>query len=422
VGVDSRSGENQTIHPRESLCVCLCAYAHQRSCLQKTLQQDSMCERTLPMRLKSARKQRRRRNDVSTPFLFLLLLQRRAFAAADNSSSNNKNNGEQDQSQGYAPSKGLLTVEKYCRRKSVVVTSARLTCDSPGAYYYGSETYRGSEVCVSGDKAHLKLRCKPSHRWIVEIISCALSEYYSPLVLVCVIPYVLFFFLLVYPVTIADDFDPSISIYVQIEAGLYQNYKKVIAPSRLCQMQIQAANGYGQKCPYPGEYLFESYFYLPQMLQDNSELHFTPDINVTFTDGDSNRLGCVVSGTAALHRQAGRRHNLGMMALGVGLLVFGIVFGGLLILAYRRRKRLERLTERKVPRYQYFRTLPNGQVVPLQPGQAPVPPPSHPHATHPPPHGPYHMPPGMSPGTPEEAYQISNPAYNETQLPTRPVI
>eukprot|EP00977_Amphora_coffeiformis_P009167 scaffold2092_cov144-Amphora_coffeaeformis.AAC.8 len=377
-----------------------------------------MCEQTPPMRLKSVRKKPRRRKDAAAPFLFLVLVQRWAFVAADGSASNNNdnNNGQQqDPSQSY--SKGLLTVEKYCRRKSVVVTSARLTCDSPGAYYYGSETYRGSEVCIGGDKAHLKLRCKQklSDRRIVE------SAWSRLLLSHPLLSSVLPAHFLVCSVTIADDFDPTTSIYVQVEAGLYQNYKRVIAPSRLCQMQIQAANGYGQKCPYPGEYVFESYFYLPKMLEDNSDFHFTPDINMTFTDGDMNRLGCAVTGTAAFHRQASRRHSLGMTALGFGLLVFGVVFGGLLILAYRRRKRLESLTERKVPRYQYFRTLPNGQVVPLQPGQAPGPPPPHPHAP-PPPQVPYHMPPGMHPGTPHEAYQISNPAYNETQLPTRPVI
>ena len=238
---------------------------------------------------------------------------------------------------------------------------------------------------------------------------------FSPFVLSCYA-----FFSSVCSVTIAEDVDPSSSIYVQIEAGLYQNYKNVLAPSKLCQMQIQAAEGYGQKCPYPGDYVFESYFYLPKMLEDNTEFHFTPDINMTFTDENLNRVGCAVTGTAALQREASRRHKTGMVALGIGLAVFGFVFGGLLILAYRRRKRLESLTERKTQRYQYFRTLPNGQVVPLQPGQVPGPP-SHPRAP-PPQQVPYHMPPGMPPGPPQEAYQISNPAYNETQLPTRPVI
>lgn len=164
--------------------------------------------------------------------------------------------------------------------------------------------------------------------------------------------------------------------------------------------------------------MLESFFYLPEMLEDNSDFHFTPDINMTFTDGNYHRLGCAVTGTAALRLQASRRRKIGMAALGFGLVVFGVVFGGLLFLAYRRRKRLESLTEKKVPRYEYFRTLPNGQVVPMQAGQVPNPP-LHPSA---PPQMPYPMPPGMPPGPPQEAFQISNPAYNETQLPTRPVI
>ena len=64
----------------------------------------------------------------------------------------------------YSKSHGLLTVEKYCRRKEIIVTSARLTCDSPGAYYYGSKTYRGSEVCIDGDKVNLKVHCKSERR------------------------------------------------------------------------------------------------------------------------------------------------------------------------------------------------------------------------------------------------------------------
>ena len=180
-------------------------------------------------------------------------------------------------------------------------------------------------------------------------------------------------------------------------------------------MQIQSSDGYSQKCPNPGEYVLQSHFYLPTMIADNKEFHFTPDVNLTFTDSQYNRLGCAVAGTFAMRRQAERRHKIGMAALGFALVVFGMVFGGLLILAYRRRKRLESLTEKKTTRYQYFRTLPNGQPVPMQHGGVPPgPPPQLP----PPPPMHYNMPPGATP----EAFQISNPAYNETQLPTRPVI
>jgi hypothetical protein len=53
-----------------------------------------------------------------------------------------------------------LQVQDFCRRSYIQVISLQLLCDTPGAYYYGSSAYRNSEVCVSGDKAHLAFQCK----------------------------------------------------------------------------------------------------------------------------------------------------------------------------------------------------------------------------------------------------------------------
>lgn len=55
--------------------------------------------------------------------------------------------------------RGKLFYQSVCHGKDDVVRvlSLALTCDSPGAYYYGSSTYRNSEVCVAGDKATLKI-------------------------------------------------------------------------------------------------------------------------------------------------------------------------------------------------------------------------------------------------------------------------
>jgi hypothetical protein len=150
-------------------------------------------------------------------------------------------------------------------------------------------------------------------------------------------------------------------------------------------------------------------FYLPQLVNDLQDFHFTPDVNLTFTDGSGSRLGCVVTGAPAAHRHADRRGAMGMLALGLALVVFTFVLGSLLVLARRRRKRLESLAERKTQRYQYFRTLPNGQVVPISQAQAAQAQPVYP-------------PRQLPSGGPSDAYHISNPAYNETQLPTRPVI
>jgi hypothetical protein len=56
--------------------------------------------------------------------------------------------------------KGRLTVERSCPKQLVTVQSVFLTCDSPAAYYYGSDTYRQSPVCMSSDRANLQVGCK----------------------------------------------------------------------------------------------------------------------------------------------------------------------------------------------------------------------------------------------------------------------
>ena len=66
--------------------------------------------------------------------------------------SNNNNNN--DQALGYR------NVEPFCRRSYIQVTGVWITCDTPGAYYYGGSAYRNSEVCMSGDKANILVDCK----------------------------------------------------------------------------------------------------------------------------------------------------------------------------------------------------------------------------------------------------------------------
>jgi hypothetical protein len=65
-----------------------------------------------------------------------------------------------------ASSKGTLDVQSFCRRTLVKVTRVVLLCDSPGAYYYGSNTYRNSEVCMSNDKANIAIYCKCTGGWL----------------------------------------------------------------------------------------------------------------------------------------------------------------------------------------------------------------------------------------------------------------
>jgi hypothetical protein len=42
-----------------------------------------------------------------------------------------------------------------CSDSAIVVSDIVLVCDSPGAYYYGSNKYRNSATCQAGDKARL---------------------------------------------------------------------------------------------------------------------------------------------------------------------------------------------------------------------------------------------------------------------------
>jgi len=56
--------------------------------------------------------------------------------------------------------KGSLNVQSFCRNDPIRVSFMSLTCDSPGAYYYGSNTYRNSKVCMTNDKATVTVYCK----------------------------------------------------------------------------------------------------------------------------------------------------------------------------------------------------------------------------------------------------------------------
>ena len=57
-------------------------------------------------------------------------------------------------------SSAVKVVQPCSDRKVVQVQNVSLTCDSPGAYYYGSNTYRDSTTCTQGDKAKLLVDCE----------------------------------------------------------------------------------------------------------------------------------------------------------------------------------------------------------------------------------------------------------------------
>jgi hypothetical protein len=54
----------------------------------------------------------------------------------------------------------VVTTQNYCKHHLITVSSLSILCDTPGAYYSGSNAYRNSPVCVSNDKAKLDIICK----------------------------------------------------------------------------------------------------------------------------------------------------------------------------------------------------------------------------------------------------------------------
>ena len=56
--------------------------------------------------------------------------------------------------------KGVVQTQDFCTHNYVQVEKLSILCDTPGAYYYGSNAYRNSLVCMSGDKAHLIIHCE----------------------------------------------------------------------------------------------------------------------------------------------------------------------------------------------------------------------------------------------------------------------
>jgi hypothetical protein len=82
--------------------------------------------------------------------LGLLLLVVTARAANDDSSSSSSSGSSDDGS--------YYNTFSVCSDSSIVVTDIVLVCDSPGAYYYGSNKYRNSASCQAGDKAKLTVK------------------------------------------------------------------------------------------------------------------------------------------------------------------------------------------------------------------------------------------------------------------------
>ena len=84
----------------------------------------------------------------------------------------------------HTTKKGLQLVGS-CSQEDFEVQAVFLVCDSPGAYYRGSSTYRDSTTCIYGDKARLQLQCKCNQQSLSSpppscVTSTSLKNTYSP--------------------------------------------------------------------------------------------------------------------------------------------------------------------------------------------------------------------------------------------------
>jgi len=229
-------------------------------------------------------------------------------------------------------------------------------------------------------------------------------------------------------------------IYLKAELGIYDSFQEALVygttndddsstQASLCQMnvwQLQSDTSYYSdvmygdptECPFPGLYQLDAYYRVPPISDYNFK--YTPDIRLQFLNQDGQRIGCVVTGPTAIHKAADIKAMHGLVALTIAVGVFLFLFAILLLLSHRRKRRIEAVREKRgaarhAANNQYFRTLPNGQVVPAT--SAPLPPP-------PPRRVPRSIPEDSEEDDDDDddPLQISNPAYNETHIPTRPII
>jgi hypothetical protein len=242
----------------------------------------------------------------------------------------------------------------------------------------------------------------------------------------------------------------NVVLYLHVELGLYDNFYTVQQPTPLCQLNVvqvtmlndASSDADPTECPHAGVYQWTAYYTVPAFSSDAS-LHYTPDARLVFATSTGQRVGCVVTGPIALRTMADRHAVAGLVALGTAIAVFLGLFAALLVLTHRRKERVRLLAQQQQygggtsntsssSRAQYFRTLANGQVVPVVSSAQ--------HGWHPPVLPPRRLPtrPPLRQQLPEDrndsvdddddddssadALNISNPAYNETQLPSRPII
>jgi hypothetical protein len=181
-------------------------------------------------------------------------------------------------------------------------------------------------------------------------------------------------------VNILGKWNYTIGINMTIEASFYGYTAVIRNQTDLCAFGSLAytsdddddanynSNNNAPSCPLrKGQYQLYTAFTVPQFIPD-TEVHFTPDIYLEFTDADDGHLlGCATTGAkAALDR--GRRKSIrGARIFAVSVVLFCTTFAVCLI-GHRRKKRGSHLSGSQkddsiIRRYHYRRTTRTGTVL-----------------------------------------------------------
>ena len=167
-------------------------------------------------------------------------------------------------------------------------------------------------------------------------------------------------------VVIKDSFTGASSIRLEIESGIYDQWKRVAILDDLCSyagsnlLRVYSAYESMTSCPTPGLYQLDTYFTVPAFTID-SELHYTPDVRFRFYNAKGRVLGCATTGTLALSGQARDHAQQGLAAL--MLAFFGLIcmFSSLIYVNYGRERRM--LAERQKIKTKQGRRQLQGPVV-----------------------------------------------------------
>ena len=146
-------------------------------------------------------------------------------------------------------------------------------------------------------------------------------------------------------VVITDSFTGASSIRLEIESGIYDQWKRVAILDGLCNYEgsnlQRVYNGYDSmtSCPTPGVYQLSTYYTVPALTSD-TELHYTPDVRFRFYNAKGRVLGCATTGTLALGQAARDHAQHGLIALMTALFSLTCMFSMLMYLNCGRDRRM----------------------------------------------------------------------------------